>query len=250
MGADLSYAYLKNSKCLGTWFRQSNLFRTDFREAILLGADFEKARLCEANLTRANLRQAKLIGTNLTEADLTAVDLDEIEWNSRTQWSNAIGLHTARNIPEELHKHPEFSAAFILSQGIELVRTGSVEEALTAYKEAQRIMPHLKISAHSWNQLCWFGTLHGYASNVLFAGNSAVAIAPENWDFRDSQAVARGASGDLEGAHDDLKFILEKNSWNASENVKRIRRKWISLIETGVNPFTADELHIVRETEA
>jgi WD40 repeat protein len=55
------------------------------------------------------------------------------------------------------------SAPFLLDKGKSLVHEGKVREAIAAYTEAQKLDPTLEISADSWNSLCWYGSVHGYA---------------------------------------------------------------------------------------
>jgi len=55
-----------------------------------------------------------------------------------------------------------------------------------------------------WKALCWFGSLWGYAAEVLYACDLAVAKAPEVADFRDSRGVARALTGNRDGAIADF----------------------------------------------
>ncbi len=87
---------------------------------------------------------------------------------------------------------------------------GLLVEALAAYAEAQTLDPTLEISARSWNTLCWFGSLWGYATAVLDACERAVELAPENGDYHDSRGLARALTGDYEGAIEDFEFYIEK----------------------------------------
>lgn len=249
-GADLRSAYLKKSRFVGAWFREANLSRANFSDSDFSGSDFDRADLSRANLKNTNLTNSMLVGANLTEADLTESNLDGIKWNSRTQWSNTIGLHTARYIPRDLQEEPGFQAAFLLSKGIELAQNGSVKDALDLYEKAQKIRPQLEISAHSWNKLCWYGTLNGFAIDVLFAGDKAVELDPNNCNFRDSRAIARSVIGNLTGALEDLQFVLKNDPWKISDNFERTRRKYLEIIRNGVNPFTEDELNILKDAEA
>ncbi|GGA15157.1 hypothetical protein [Okeania sp. KiyG1] len=39
-----------------------------------------------------------------------------ITWDKKTKWSNTVGLHEAREVPEDLQKNPEFAAAVAQSE--------------------------------------------------------------------------------------------------------------------------------------
>ncbi len=75
---------------------------------------------------------------------------------------------------EAIDKEPktialELAAPAKVEEGEKLAKFGKVEEAIAAYQQAQKLDPNLKISAQSWNTLCWFGSLHRSATEVMFA---------------------------------------------------------------------------------
>ena len=66
-----------------------------------------------------------------------------------------------------------------VSEGESLAKMGQIEEDITVYQDVQKINPNL-ISADSWNELCWNGSLHNYPADVMFACDKAVKLEPEN----------------------------------------------------------------------
>ncbi|GGA46728.1 pentapeptide repeat-containing protein [Okeania sp. KiyG1] len=105
-GADLFVADLSGANLSGADFSD-----TDLRSADLSGANLSEINLFVADLGEADLFDADLSGVNLSDANLSGVNLSNITWDQYTKWSNAIGLHEAIGVPEELQQNPEFVAA-------------------------------------------------------------------------------------------------------------------------------------------
>ncbi len=114
-----------------------------------------------------------------------------------------------------------------------------MQEAIALYKEAQKLDPTLEISADSWNALCWDGSLHGNAAEVIFACEKAVALAPEDGGIRDSRGLARALTGDTQGAIEDFQEFIE---WTKNERKKAQRQRWIDALRADKNPFTEEEI--------
>ena len=51
-------------------------------------------------------------------------------------------------------------------------------------------------SVDFWNEICWVGSLWGYAAKVMHACEHAVELAPDSGEVRDSRGLARGVTGD------------------------------------------------------
>ncbi|NEO53913.1 MAG: low-complexity protein [Okeania sp. SIO3B5] len=113
--ANLRYANLSDANLSGANLSSANLRYTYLSDANLSDANLSSANLSDAfsdaNLSGANLRYA-----NLRYADLRYADLSNIRWNNQTNWSNTIGLHQAREVPEDLQQNPEFAAAVAQSE--------------------------------------------------------------------------------------------------------------------------------------
>jgi uncharacterized protein YjbI with pentapeptide repeats len=244
---DLSWANLSGADLREADLRGAAFLKADLSQANLSGANLIQAFCCGANLSQANLSRANLSRANLSQADLSQADLEALKWDSQTKWGNAIGLHEAFHVPLELAQQPAFQAAVSLSQGISWVREGKVEDAIQAYEQAQTLDPHLQISAQSWNLLCLYGSLHGHASQVLFAGDKAVELEPDDKNYQDSRGLARGFTGDLAGAKEDLQAVLDSGYFDDSEEEKQQRVRWVEVLEAGENPFTPEELQVLRQ---
>ena len=91
--------------------------------------------------------------------------------------------------------------------------------------------------------LCWDGSLDGYASQVMKYCERAVDVAPDDPDIRDGRGLARALAGDIAGAIEDFQFYVDQ-----SGNQSRIqaRQEWILDLKAGINPFTSEVLEQLR----
>ncbi len=137
----------------------------------------------------------------------------------------------------------KWRAKGLIEEGEKLARQGKVQETLAAYAQAQTLDPTLEISAGYWNNLCWFGSVYGYAAEVMDACERAVELAPESGGRRDSRGLARALTGDIEGAIEDFKFFVE---WTNNEKAKAQRQQWVKALQAGENPFTPELLEELR----
>ncbi|BAZ30969.1 pentapeptide repeat-containing protein [Cylindrospermum sp. NIES-4074] len=249
--ADLNRANLNRANLSLANLSRAYLSSANLSSANLSRANLSRANLSGANLSRANLSRADLSGANLSDAYLSDAYLEAAKWDSDTKWVNALGLHEAVSVSSELAQQPTFSAAAALSRGISLVIEGKVEEAIQAYNQALSLDPNLQVSAQSWYSLCWHGSLHDHAANVLYACENAVALEPDNKGFyQDSRGLARALTGDLLGALADFQAAVDSNALDDhSEDVKQRRLRWIEALKAGENPFTPEELEALREAE-
>ena len=135
----------------------------------------------------------------------------------------------------------------LVEEGEILAGQGDIEEALFYFAEAQTIYPEIHISAESWNYLCWYGSLWGYAAQVMDACETAVLLDPPDGGIRDSRGVARAIVGDYSGAIEDFQFFV---AWmkKISENSISIQKReaWIIELENGRNPFNAGMLELLK----
>jgi tetratricopeptide (TPR) repeat protein len=130
--------------------------------------------------------------------------------------------------------------------GITLAKQGDIEEALSTIAQAQAIDPSFEISANSWNDLCYYGSLWGYAVEVMDACETAVALAPEHGGMRNSRGVARAIMGDYTGAIDDFTFCVEWAKGKRGGIYIQKREAWITELENGRNPFDAELLESLK----
>ncbi|MFN6155305.1 MAG: NACHT domain-containing protein [Dolichospermum sp.] len=249
-GADLSVVDLSNAYLSGADFSNAYLSGADLSGVDLSDANLNGANLNGANLNGANLSGVYLSSANLSGANLSRANLQEIKWNDKTNWVNARGLHQVTDISSKLVQQPLFSAAVTLSEGMSLAEEGKVAEAIQAYNQALNIDPNLPISAQSWNTLGWFGCLHGYTGDALYACENAVSLEPDNPEYQDSRGLARALTGDLVAALADFQtFVESKRFNNLPEAMKQRRLRWIEALKAGINPFTSDELEELRRSE-
>jgi len=146
-----------------------------------------------------------------------------------------------------LAQESEFAAAVVLSKGIRFAEQAEIRDAIDAYNEAQTIDPKIEVSADSWNILCKMGSLHGYAADVLFAGEKAVSLSPDRKSYQNSRGLARALTGDLDGALTDFQAFLDWPGFSGLE--KAWRERWVAALQAGENPFTPEELDALREAE-
>jgi len=248
------------SQCLGAYaFKRilrfflwgANLNRVNLSGTNLSLADLWGANLNEANLRGTNLSRADLSRANLEGADLTGANLKELKWDNETKWANARGLHEAVGVPSELAQQPAFLAAVTLSQGISWVIEGKVDEAIQGYNQALSIDASLMVSALSWNILCGYGSLHGRAADVLYAGENALNLEPDSKRCQVGRGLARALTGDLTGALADFQAVLD-SGWldkNYMEKEKQQCQNWTEALKAGENPFTPEELEALLKDE-
>lgn len=116
-------------------------------------------------------------------------------------------------------------------------------DAVDAFVLAADVNPEIEHemlthSAPAWNRLCWFGALAERAAEVPTACDMAVSLAPDNGMFRNSRAVARALTGDLDAAAEDFGHYLR---WAAdagqAANEIRQRRGWLEALQGGEQPI-------------
>jgi subtilisin family serine protease len=133
-------------------------------------------------------------------------------------------------------------AESIIERGDELANKGKAHDAMVMYADAKKLNPAVKISANSWNQICWFGSLNQQAKAALKSCDKAVALEPENGGYLDSRGLAKALTGDMEGAIEDFQAFIDLPGGRNKEK----RKEWISSLRSGNNPFTTTELENLR----
>ena len=148
---------------------------------------------------------------------------------------------------------------YFIPKGERLAKKGEIKTALVDYDQAIKRNPNLKISAVSWDMLCWNGSIYNSASQVMFACDNAVNLEPDNLNIRNSRAIARSLAGDTNGAIAEIEFMLPKIYRQNLENILAIKQKEYSSItysvqqsrlddlKEGKNPFTDEKLEEWRQ---
>ncbi len=122
---------------------------------------------------------------------------------------------------------------------------GYIESAISFFRDLAK---KEDIPSEYWNNLCWFGSLYNQPSQVMFACNKAVELAPNDPETKDSRGTARALVGDKHGAIQDFSTYL---NWDKASDIKKTRRKeWIKKLEAGENPLTNEVLVKLREEES
>ena len=149
---------------------------------------------------------------------------------------------TLDNNPEAFTR--KLAISELASKRKELVNKGDFKQAIAAYAKAEKLDPKLEISVDDWNNLCWDGSLHGYAADVMFACEKAVTLAPEDGNIRDSRGLARALTGDTKGAIEDFQAFIQSSN---DSKLKLQRQGWVNALSAGKNPFTEEELKKLRQ---
>jgi hypothetical protein len=93
------------------------------------------------------------------------------------------------------------------------------------------------------NELCWGGSLNGYAAEILEYCERAVDLAPADPAIRDSRGLARALTGDDAGAIEDFQFFVDHYD---DETLIEQRQQWILDLKAGNNPITPEVLEELR----
>jgi WD40 repeat protein len=148
----------------------------------------------------------------------------------------------AKDLDHLLHFDPSHEVAVARAQGAamsgrRLVRTKPLE-ALQDFHSAEEIDPII-VSANDWNSVCWFGSIQGFARQVLTTCEKAVNKMPNELGYIDSRGLARALTGDTQGAISDFTAFLRSDR---AESLKQQRQDWIKKLNADQNPFTPQVL--------
>ncbi|WP_424102501.1 hypothetical protein [Moorena producens] len=143
-------------------------------------------------------------------------------------------------------KAKQLAALTKVEKGEKLAKEGKLTKALSLYKEAQQLDPNLEIYAKFWDSICWFGSLHGYAADVMDACEKAIVKAPKHKGYQCSRGLARALTGDTAGAISDFQAYVD---WASNDQWKAKVQKWIDKLGAGKNPFTEEVLKDLLEEE-
>nr|MDJ0553734.1 hypothetical protein [Microcoleaceae cyanobacterium MO_207.B10] len=131
------------------------------------------------------------------------------------------------------------AAKSLLKGGKQLIRSKNFDAGILAYEEAQKLDGKLEITGVDWNTICWHGSLHERAKDVMFACERAVKLVPENGNIIDSRGLARALTGDFSGAIKDFEVFIE---WTDNAEKKAQRQGWVDALKKAENPFTEEVL--------
>jgi tetratricopeptide (TPR) repeat protein len=121
------------------------------------------------------------------------------------------------------------------------------ESALADLRKAAELF---KDDEYYWNTLCWYGSISGYAAEVIDACEKAVSLAPDDGGIIDSRGLALALTGDYETAVEDFRFYIqwaENPTFSVSDEDIALRKVWIASLEAGRNPFDDATLQALRD---
>ncbi len=87
------------------------------------------------------------------------------------------------------------------------------------------------------NEIAWALATRGEGELSLAAAELALKHFPDKPNFRDTRGVARGLSGDIKGAIDDLQFVVDHPPAELEESAIEHRKRWLAELRAGRNPF-------------
>ena len=122
-------------------------------------------------------------------------------------------------------------------QGLDHAYAGDLEQALRDFKQAVELDPD---NAEYRNNVCWFGSLAGQATEVIGTCRQAVELAPQAGYIRDSRGLAFALIGDYERAITDFKYFVAWCKESEDDRFEALcpkREVWIAELEAGHNPF-------------
>ncbi len=125
-----------------------------------------------------------------------------------------------------------------------LVDARMFEEVFAAISMADTAGQSVSFDPDTWNKICWYATLYGFAEQAMPACEATVAPDTTRLDRRDSRGLARALVGDMQGAIDDFRYVVEHA---AAGEFLQSRSAWLEALLAGENPFTDEVLRALRE---
>jgi WD40 repeat protein len=178
-------------------------------------------------------------------ADLIAEACRRLDRNlSLDEWRRHVGDDRYRKTCAHAPAHPSALAADL-----------GEARAMDGARAARRYRRLAREVAAGWdlalaNAVCWQGSLGGCAGDVLRACEHAVVLAADHPSIRDSRGLARALTGDRAGAIDDFVAFIDWARDDAAQAPLVARREsWVAALRAGRDPFDADALLSLRETE-
>ncbi len=144
--------------------------------------------------------------------------------------------------PEKIDSDPKkaiktIELALQIEKSESALRDGEVDKTIRLYQAAKK---SIDIKAYQWNQLCWLGSLHRRAADVMFACEKALELSPHSTRFQRSRGVARALTGDKEGAIEDLQAYF--TALDRESEKEAPEKQWIEQLQAGKDPFTDEVL--------
>jgi WD40 repeat protein len=125
------------------------------------------------------------------------------------------------------------------------LRSGTIQPTLTFLENAK--LMGIKYNESDYdilNFVCWFGSIYGYANEVLPYCDEAVRLSGKSYMVVDSRGLARALTGDVKGAVEDFQSVIDSGALSPDQLEQR--SKWIKSLNDGKDPFTPDELETLK----
>jgi WD40 repeat protein len=178
--------------------------------------------------------------------DREGVELAEREEIGRAAQRFEAAVLAANEEPYDYRgRARSIAIAETIEVGIDQALDGKAADALAAFAHAAEIDPTVEFTARVWNDLCWFGAVHGHAAKVLGACDKTVELADEDLAgfSADSRGVARLAAGDPEGAISDFEsFLRWAEDMDSMADLVTTRTEWITALKQGTDPLEGMDL--------
>ncbi|MGJ5672431.1 MAG: AAA-like domain-containing protein [Nostochopsis sp.] len=145
----------------------------------------------------------------------------------------------AEFVAKELAAEGLINQQNLIPKAEEYLKQGDLTKAIATYTEIEKLQPSKQTLANSWNNLCWEGSLRGYAKDVMFACEKAVFLLPDDGNVHDSRGLARALTGDTKGAVEDFQVYIQ---WIDNPGAKAKRQSWVKDLSAGKNPLTPEVL--------
>jgi len=130
----------------------------------------------------------------------------------------------------------------LVANRIKAMPTSRPQEILNLLEQAeanQLIIDPFLSDPNFLNGLCWYGSLQGYATQVLRYCEQAVDLAPSDHHIIDSRGLARALTGNYSGAIEDFQFFVDNG--DRADLIQK-RQQWIMDLKAGRDPFTPEVL--------
>lgn len=127
-----------------------------------------------------------------------------------------------------------------------LVDARMFDAVFTAIAHADSVGESASFDPDTWNKVCWYATLYGFAERAMPACEATVGPDTTVVYRRDSRGLARALVGDRQGAIDDFRYVVEHAT--AGEFLEA-RSAWLEALLAGEDPFTDEVLRALREPQ-
>jgi WD40 repeat protein/tetratricopeptide (TPR) repeat protein len=124
------------------------------------------------------------------------------------------------------------------------VQASSDVLALISNSSPEVVEANSDLFAAVFNEVCFWGSLEGYAEEILWACDQAIESAPDSYLYRDSRGLAQALSGNFDAAIEDFRAFIRLAEYNQQyEDMIPSRQLWIEELSAGINPFTEELLN-------